>query len=221
MIAQDLLPPPFVLTCVGSRGLSLRELEQLPLASRCLEASIVRAQLRVGRGTTAESFWERVLPDEALRARLLSPLEAAEAAAEEDQDQDRHCFFEVALGDEGLCLHDLGSAGTLVLNGRAVQDAPVPLRTGDVIGLRPALVATTSGAGEPSDEAPLLEFRVSGEAGGGHGFEAHTVETTAIVPARSSHREVAMTKEAGTSGVLASRAAPSPLVRLLLDALSC
>lgn len=129
-IAIGVLPPPFSLLCVATSCLNDFELEQLPEASRRLDASSHKAELSVGVASQGPWFWTALLPSERLQAQL-APV-----------------HFQLSLREQpegpALVLEPVQSV-PLTLNGVQVLDGMALVRHGDMIGM---------GAG------PLVTFRV-------------------------------------------------------------
>eukprot|EP00930_Biecheleria_cincta_P059678 TRINITY_DN45394_c0_g1_i1.p1 TRINITY_DN45394_c0_g1~~TRINITY_DN45394_c0_g1_i1.p1 ORF type:complete len:450 (+),score=69.06 TRINITY_DN45394_c0_g1_i1:30-1352(+) len=119
-IALGVLPPPFSLLCVATCGLQAAELEQLPQASRRLDASAQKAELSVGLAAQGSQFWSALLPSQSLQA-LLAPV-----------------HFQLSLREQpqglALVLEPVLSV-PVTLNGVQVMDGMALVRHGDMIGL--------------------------------------------------------------------------------------
>ena len=135
-IAVDALPPPFSLECVAARGFEGRDMEQLPMESRVLAASFSQAEISVGSSYQSGDFWEPLLRDPALRAKIL-PL---------------HFRLEMAhLSDGPMLVLDAHAATEL--NGKTVE-GKAPVLQNDLIS-----IGSMDGF---TDNAPLVCFRVFG-----------------------------------------------------------
>lgn len=129
------LPAPFWLECVASSGLQNSDLLNVPLVERCIEASCLLAELRVGCTVQPARFWSTLLP----------------RSAESDNVQDAVApeHFELTMDSEGMLLKNLSSTGTLVNGLRIYDEAHV--QPGDIIGMGAPAAASRGG---------LLSFRL-------------------------------------------------------------
>ena len=136
-VAVSALPPPFSLECVAARGSEGADLEQLPKTSRVLAASFSQAEISVGSSFQSADFWEPLLKDPALRAKIL-PL---------------HFRISMAhLSDGPMLLLDAHAATEL--NGNIIE-GKAPVLQNDLISIG----GTPDGS---VDHAPLVCFRVLG-----------------------------------------------------------